>query len=314
MKKLKELLFDFIKEDFNFKYYLLNALFLLFLLFLNYAYKLEAEFITPQKRNLYAYPMMFLYYIFPFAFSVATYFWSQPKEKQSFQITETWLWHTFILFAILSVYVAFYHHKPLIEEKLPYEVQYLCKIIANNFISAVLMFAMTYLYWKYIDHRPSNSFYGFTTKNVNLNPYFWMIFIMVPLVFWASLQPDFLRSYPIYYPGRAITYLQINEWIPVSIFELNYGIDFVATELFFRGLLIIGLSRFMGNACIVPMVTTYCVYHFGKPLGEAVSSIIGGYILGVFAYKTRSIYGGIIIHLAVAYMMEIGGYLGNLFS
>lgn len=313
MKKLKELLFTFIKEDFNLAYYLSNGLFLALLLVLNYAFDLEDIAIEPYKRKPYTYFIMYLYYIIPFAFSILTYFWTRPPRQQGDRLDATTIKHIVLLFSILSVYVTFYHHKLLIEAHLPYEVQYLCKIITNNFISAVLMFGMTYLYWRYIDDRPRNSFYGFTSKGVNLAPYFWMILIMVPLIFWASLQADFLRSYPIYYPHHAITYLQINEWIPLAIFEFNYGFDFVATELFFRGLLVIGLSRYMGSACIIPMVTTYCVFHFGKPLGEAASSILGGYILGVFAYKTRSIYGGIIIHLAVAYMMEIGGYLGNLF-
>ncbi|HTF81640.1 MAG TPA: CPBP family intramembrane glutamic endopeptidase, partial [Cytophagales bacterium] len=208
-------------------------------------------------------------------------------------------------------YIAFYHHKLWIEAYLPIEVQFLTKLIANNFISAVLMFVMAYVYWRYMDGSVSNHFYGFTSKGVNLKPYFAMILIMLPLIYYASHQPDFLRSYPVYYAHDALTYFKVPEWILVLVFEVNYGFDFVATELFFRGLLVIGLSRYMGSACVLPMVTTYCFIHFGKPFGEALSSILGGYVLGIFAYKTRSIYGGVIIHLAVAYMMEVGGYLGN---
>jgi hypothetical protein len=49
----------------------------------------------------------------------------------------------------------------------------------------------------------------------------------------------------------------------------------------------------------------YCTLHFGKPMGEAVSSVFGGYILGVVAYETRSIWGGVIVHIGIAWMMEI---------
>jgi membrane protease YdiL (CAAX protease family) len=38
-----------------------------------------------------------------------------------------------------------------------------------------------------------------------------------------------------------------------------------------------------------------------------LSSILGGLVLGVISYRTKSIYGGIILHLGVAYMMEIAG-------
>jgi hypothetical protein len=61
------------------------------------------------------------------------------------------------------------------------------------------------------------------------------------------------------------------------------------------------------------MAAFYCTIHFGKPLGECITSFFGGLALGVLAYRTRSILGGLIIHLGLAWMMELGGWLGNLF-
>ena len=52
------------------------------------------------------------------------------------------------------------------------------------------------------------------------------------------------------------------------------------------------------------MVVWYATIHFGRPLGETVSSLIGGYILGVLALSTRSIWGGLLIHIGVAWLME----------
>jgi hypothetical protein len=60
------------------------------------------------------------------------------------------------------------------------------------------------------------------------------------------------------------------------------------------------------------MATFYCSIHFGKPLFECISSYFGGLILGVIAYKTQSIMGGLAVHLGIAWLMEIGGYFGNL--
>jgi hypothetical protein len=90
-----------------------------------------------------------------------------------------------------------------------------------------------------------------------------------------------------------------------AIYEFIYGFDFIFVELVFRGALVIGMASILGKDAILPMVSVYCFLHFGKPAGEAISSIFGGYILGVIAYYSRSIVGGCIIHIGVAFSMEI---------
>jgi membrane protease YdiL (CAAX protease family) len=55
------------------------------------------------------------------------------------------------------------------------------------------------------------------------------------------------------------------------------------------------------------MVVAYAMIHFEKPLLEALSSIFGGLVLGIISYRTKSIYGGVIIHLGIASTMEIAG-------
>jgi hypothetical protein len=70
--------------------------------------------------------------------------------------------------------------------------------------------------------------------------------------------------------------------------------------------------QYAGKDCILPMALFYCTIHFGKPLGECISSYFGGIILGVVIYNTRTIFGGLIVHLGIAWLMELGGYLGNL--
>jgi membrane protease YdiL (CAAX protease family) len=313
MKKLKNLVLDFIKEDFDWKYYGANLLFLAICITVNYIFEFESKIYSPHKRHWYIYPVNFLYYFVPFAFSALSYLYILPKEKRSANLKDFFGLKVFCLFLMLAVYTGFFHHRDYIEQHSHFYLQYYLKIVTNNFVAFALMSVMAYLYWKYVDKKPKNNFYGFTSHNVDLKPYFLMIAIMTPLICFASTLEDFLEMYPIYYPHLANEYLKTKGWILMFIFEINYGLDFVATELFFRGLLIIGLSSILGRACVVPMVTTYCVFHFGKPVGETISSIIGGYILGILALRTRSIYGGIIIHLAVAYMMEVGGYLGNSF-
>jgi hypothetical protein len=56
------------------------------------------------------------------------------------------------------------------------------------------------------------------------------------------------------------------------------------------------------------MAVIYCQLHFGKPLGEAISSIFGGYILGVISYQTKNIWGGVLVHVGIAWLMEVAGF------
>jgi membrane protease YdiL (CAAX protease family) len=96
------------------------------------------------------------------------------------------------------------------------------------------------------------------------------------------------------------------------LFELSYGADFISIELFFRGFLILAFIKWAGKDTILPMACFYCTIHFGKPLAECISSYFGGIILGIVVYHTRSILGGLIVHLGIAWMMEVGGYIGAL--
>jgi hypothetical protein len=97
------------------------------------------------------------------------------------------------------------------------------------------------------------------------------------------------------------------------LYELSYGSDFLSIELFFRGFLVLAFMKYAEIDVLLPMAVFYCTIHFGKPLGECISSFWGGLILGIVTYNTRTIYGGLIVHLGIAWLMELGGYLGNLY-
>lgn len=157
---------------------------------------------------------------------------------------------------------------------------------------------------------PKHSFYGVTTRNLHIGPYLTMLAIMVPLIAAASTQPDFLAAYPKLRAVAGSTIDLLPVWKKI-VFELSYGSDFFTIELFFRGFLVLAFIRWAGKDAILPMACFYCTIHFGKPLAECISSFFGGLLLGIVVYHTRSIFGGLIVHLGIAWMMEIGGYLGG---
>ena len=170
---------------------------------------------------------------------------------------------------------------------------------------------MLFIIWKLYDS--DKPFYGTGTINFNPKPYLIMLLIMVPIIAFASTQPDFLHTYPKLKQIPLLAMHSRNSFWFKILYEIAYGTDFFTIELFFRGFLIIAFSKWFGKDCILPMACFYCTIHFGKPLAECISSFFGGLILGIITYNTRKIWGGLIIHLGIAWMMEIGGYLGNNF-
>lgn len=154
--------------------------------------------------------------------------------------------------------------------------------------------------------------WGMTWKGVQWRPYILMMGFMLPFIVFASTQSDFLNTYPRLKQIDFILPHTEHSLIVQLLYEISYGLDFVTIELFFRGFLIFAFVRYVGAAAILPMATFYCSIHFGKPLFECISSFFGGLILGIIAYRTQSIVGGLAVHLGIAWMMEIGGYWGNL--
>jgi len=172
-------------------------------------------------------------------------------------------------------------------------------------ITGVILFTV----WKIFD--ADQPLYGLKTKGMNWKPYWMMLLIMVPLIAAASTQPDFLAMYPKLKIIADVQTIDQLWWWQKLLFELSYGSDFITIELFFRGFLILAFIKWAGKDAILPMACFYCTIHFGKPLGECISSYFGGMILGIVVYHTRSIFGGLMVHLGIAWMMEIGGYIGN---
>jgi hypothetical protein len=169
-----------------------------------------------------------------------------------------------------------------------------------------------FLVWWLFDH--DQPFYGHATKNLKWSPYLLMLLCMTPLIAAASTQADFLAMYP---KLKSVLHLgdQIRlSWFHKFLFEVSYGSDFFGIEIFFRGFLILAFIKWAGMDAILPMACFYCTIHFGKPLGECISSYFGGLLLGIVVYNTRSIYGGLIVHLGIAWLMELGGYVGNSLS
>lgn len=160
------------------------------------------------------------------------------------------------------------------------------------------------IYWQMKD-RNNMPLYGFTLKNYDVKPYLMLLALMIPLTLLASMHSSFLHQYPKGFSLAPLSIDHLDERKYFYIYELFYGFDFIFIEFFFRGFLLLAFFRAFGWSCLLPMACFYVSIHFGKPLGETISSFFGGSILGIIAIRTGSIAGGIIVHLGVAWLMEI---------
>ena len=174
-------------------------------------------------------------------------------------------------------------------------------------LKLLVVVLVLYFIWK--QFHPEQPFYGTATQNFDVKPYLLMLLLMLPLLLWASTQHDFLAVYP---KLKNVPFLAADgTWYQKLLYELSYGTDFFTIELFFRGFLVLAFAKWAGKEAVLPMALFYCTIHFGKPLGECISSYFGGMILGAVILQTRSIWGGLIVHLGIAWLMELFGYLGH---
>jgi CAAX protease family protein len=121
---------------------------------------------------------------------------------------------------------------------------------------------------------------------------------VLPAVIAASTTDSFRNTYPFYRMANR-SYLDLWVW------EGLYAIQFVSLEFFFRGFLLQGLRRTLGSNAIFVMIVPYCMIHYGKPMPETFGAIFAGLILGTLAMRTRSIWGGVLIHIGVATTMDV---------
>ena len=278
---------------------ILSTLFITCAIFTNYYFKLEKAIIRlPVFQKYFAW---FLIFLVAFAFPYLLSFLFKKKIPINIKF-----------FFLLIVAPALFAWK--LSSDIQFDIS--ANQLENKYWNHVIYWPLKlliiggciWLIWKLFERK--QPYYGFSKKYFEVRPYLIMLLIMVPLVAAASFQKDFLDVYPKLKNIQFFFEKENSGWYKF-LYELSYGSDFVTIELFFRGFLILAFVKWAGKESILPMAVFYCTIHFGKPLGECISSYFGGIILGVITYNTQTIFGGLLVHLGIAWLMEIGGYFGN---
>ena len=137
----------------------------------------------------------------------------------------------------------------------------------------------------------------------HLRVYVGLYALMLPLVLLASTQASFQDTYPFYTPNELESL-----WPWFVLWEVLYLGQFIALELFFRGFGVHGLAPRLGVLAVPVMVVPYVTIHFGKPLPEAIGSIVAGSVLGVVSLRQGSAFWGGVLHWSVAISIDVLAY------
>ncbi|MFY9311301.1 MAG: CPBP family intramembrane glutamic endopeptidase [Bacteroidia bacterium] len=288
-------------------YLLAIALLLTTCIILQYNFKLTNILVEHHRQELSYYPRAILLYMLPFGGTLLLYS-AFYKKWDVWQNTS----FVFLIFCTLGVYalrcgVTF--HTEFINAHAEVASKSYWLKVSNQLVHGGILFLFPFIWWIFRE-RKQTQLYGWKYRDVLLRPYFIMLLCLVPLIIFASFQQDFLRAYP-----RFANTFKDNTgyvWAYGALFELSYGFDLAMNEFFFRGFIVLAFAKYLGRGVILPMVAFYVFIHFGKPLGETISSFFGGLVLGIIAYESKSILGGIIMHVGIAWMMELAAGIGRL--
>lgn len=275
------------------------------IIYFNYYHSLEFNMVNAHKGWLGSFAGYYLIYFIPFA--IAYLLQLLFYKNLSFH-KKKWFW--IILFlapAIFSFRVNFIFLNPFIRQLWKADEQLFWLHCSKWFVGIFAALIPVYIIWKIKDSKII-SFYG-SNKLTAIKPYLILIACMIPLIALAATQTDFLRIYP---RAKIVTGWEVYpKYLYYLLHEVFYSMDFITIEFFFRGFLVIGMIQVCGKHCIVPAACFYCCIHLGKPMGEAISSFAGGLLLGIISYNTKSIRGGLIVHLGIAWMMEVAGLIAH---
>ncbi|NJN42248.1 MAG: CPBP family intramembrane metalloprotease [Flammeovirgaceae bacterium] len=311
MKDLWVILKNHVRQDFNWTLYSLILLFLSISISINYYFELDDTFFDSFNENPVQIGLYFLF--FGIAYYTSAYITLRlTRKSELFLKKEFWLL-SLAGIAILSFRVGFPYtnsivHSWSMDSRLHLWVYY---SLANaiNFLTTALPLVVIF-----VIIRQTREKFGINNHHKSLAGYWSILLLILPFIFIGSFEPGFKNYYPTYKANLVSDILGWPMYLPMAIYEICYGLDFFNVEFLFRGLMVIGLTHILGKEAILPMVCTYCFLHFGKPMAESISSIAGGYVLGVFAFYTRNIWGGVILHIGVAWSMELAAYFQKIFN
>lgn len=164
--------------------------------------------------------------------------------------------------------------------------------------TVVLLFIPILIIIFLIKEKPSN--YGLKVGDSKIGIKAVIIFsVFIIIINWfVSSLTGFENTYPLL---EDILY----SWRIFLYYEAALFIYLIAWEFIWRGFLQFGLEEKFGIYAILVQTMPFVILHNGKPPLETFAAIFGGIILGYLAYRTRSIFYGVLIHFVMLFSLDL---------
>jgi membrane protease YdiL (CAAX protease family) len=123
--------------------------------------------------------------------------------------------------------------------------------------------------------------------------------VMAVAIWFVARLPDFQAYYTRSGDGR-----------PLWRLIVDTGVDLLAWEFFFRGWLLWAFGRRYGTDAIWLQVIPFALMHVWKPELEQLSTIVGGALFGLLAWRTKSFLWGWLLHwfMMAWVLVVVAGY------
>ena len=125
-----------------------------------------------------------------------------------------------------------------------------------------------------------------------------VLFLMLIGVVVVSFSRTFSNFYPMYR-------LADRSWFDLLAWEFLYISQFICVEFFFRGFILHALRPAIGASSVFVMCVPYMMIHFTKPMFESFVAFGFGLFAAILALRSRSIWGGVLVHVCIALLMDI---------
>lgn len=297
-------LIDFVRKDWR-KPYGFILTFLAIAISINYYYDLEDSYLDLHENKVKG---VLLFFALNISIYVIPLFMLLKDEAVQKAVMNHQFW-TYLLLALfcLSVYQGVNISKLFFTEW--YNENYFNRKIGAR-INSLIQYFFIFIFLGFVVGKSRDKLFGFLNFNINYKTYIGFLLVMMPLIIFASTQQDFLDTYPKLKQIDVSfeTYLK-----QLIFFEPFYLSDFIMLEWFFRGFMVLFFAKYINQKSIILVALVYCSFHFGKPLLESIGSFFGGYLLGYVVYKTKSIWGGVMVHMGIAFMMDLFAFLSKQF-